>query len=68
MGSDPKTASGSYHEQFTESSFSARYSKWDDSQAWPSQEWKSDTSMCDRTEQPVVTSWKDTRVPIKFLS
>ena len=29
-----------YHEQSTESSFSARYSKWDDNKAWYSQEWK----------------------------
>ena len=40
MGSDPKTASDYYHEQSIESSFSARYSKWDDNQAWSSQEWK----------------------------
>ena len=57
VGSDPKTASDYYHEQSTESSFSARNSKWDDNQAWSSQEWKTDTSMCDRTGQPVVTSW-----------
>ena len=43
--------------------------KWDDNQAWSSQEWKTDTSMCDRSGQPVVTFLgKDTRVPIKFLS
>ena len=57
VGSDPKTASDYYHEQSTESSFSARYSKWDDNQAWSSQEWKTDTSICDRSGQPVVTSW-----------
>ena len=28
--------------------------------AWSSQEWKSDTSMCDRTGQPVVTFWGKT--------
>ena len=28
VGSDPRTALDYYHEQFTESSFSARYSKW----------------------------------------
>ena len=44
VGSDPKTASDYYHEQSIESSFSARYSKWDDNQAWSSQEWKTDTS------------------------
>ena len=56
VGSDPKTASNYYHEQFMESFSSARYSKWDDHQAWSSQEWKTDTSMCDRSGQPVVTS------------
>ena len=56
VGSDPKTASDYYHEQSIENSFSARYSKWDDNQAWSSQEWKTDTSMCDRSGQPVVTS------------
>ena len=56
VGSDPKTAPDYYHEQSTESSFSARYSKWDDNQARSSQEWKTDTSMCDRSGQPVVTS------------
>ena len=56
VGSDPKSASDYYHEQSTESSFSARYSKWDDNQAWSSQVWKTDTSMDDGTGQPVVTS------------
>ena len=32
-----------------------------DNQAWSSQEWKTDTSMFDRTGQPVVTSWGKTR-------
>ena len=59
MGNDPKTVPDCYHEQSTESSFSARYSKWDDDKAWSSQEWKTDT-MCDRTEQLVVTSWGKT--------
>ena len=52
-----KTASDYYHEQFTESSNSARFSKWDDDKTWSSQEWKADKSMDDRTGQPVVTSW-----------
>ena len=56
VGSDPKTASGYYHEQSGENSFSARYSKWDDNKL----EWKVDTSMCDRTGQPIVTSWGKT--------
>ena len=46
VGSDPKTASDYYHEQSMGSSFS---------------EWKTDTSMFDRSEQPVVTSWGKTR-------
>ena len=49
VGSDQKTASDYYHEQSIESSFSARYSKWDDNQVWSSQEWKT------------VTSWGATR-------
>ena len=61
VDSDPKTAPDYYHEQSTESSFSARYSKWDDNQAWFSQEWKTDTAMCHRSGQPVVTSWGKTR-------
>ena len=60
IGSDPKTVPDCYHEQSTESSFSVRYSKWDDDKAWSSQEWKADTSMRDRTGQPVVTSWRKT--------
>ena len=48
VGSDQKTASDYCHEQSIESSFSARYSKWDDNQAWSSQGWKANTSMCDR--------------------
>ena len=48
------------HKQFVESSYSARYSKWDDDKAWSPQEWKADTSMCDRPGQLVVTSWGKT--------
>ena len=29
--------------------------------AWSSQEWKTDTAMCDRTGQPIVISWGKTR-------
>ena len=68
VGSDPKNASDYYHEQSTESSFSARHSKWDDNEAWSSQEWKTDTSMCDGTRQPVVTFCGKTRIPTSFLS
>ena len=60
IGIDRMKASDYYHEQSSESSFSARYSKWDDNQAWSSQEWKTDTSMCARSGQPVVTSWRKT--------
>ena len=48
------------HKLFIESSYSARYSRWDDDKAWSSQEWKTDPPMGDRTEQPVVTSWGKT--------
>ena len=58
VGSDPKTVPDHYHEQSTESSFSARYSKWDDNKAWSSQEWKADPPKGDRTGQPVVTYWR----------
>ena len=49
-----------HHKQFVESSYSARYSVWDDGKAWSSQEWKADKSMDDRTVQPVVASWART--------
>ena len=62
MGSDPRTEPGYDHEQFIESSFTARYSRWDDDKAWSSQEWKADISMDDRMVQPVVTSWGKTHV------
>ena len=61
VGSDRKTASDYYHEQFIESSSSASYSKWDDNHAWSSQEWKTDTEMCERSGRPDVTSWGTTR-------
>ena len=60
VGSDPRTAPGHHHKQFIESSYSARYSKWDDDKDWSSQEWKADKSMDDGTGQPVVTSWGKT--------
>ena len=49
-----------HHKQFVESSYSARYSGWNDDKAWSSQEWKADKSMDDRTGQPVVASWART--------
>ena len=44
-----------------ESFSSASNSKWDDNHAWSSQEWKSDTEMCERSGRPDVTSWTKTR-------
>ena len=44
-----------------ESFSSASYSKWDDDHAWSSQEWKTDTEMCERPGRPDVTSWRATR-------
>ena len=62
VGSDRKTASNYYcHEQFIESFSSASYSKCDDNHAWSSQEWKTDTEMCERSGRPDVTSWRATR-------
>ena len=62
VGSDRKTAFDYYyHEQFMESFSSASYSKWDDDLAWSSQEWKTDTEMCERPGGPDVTSWGATR-------
>ena len=66
VGSDTSHESVHHHKQFVESSYSARYSGWDDDKAWSSPEWKADELMDDRTRKPVVTSC--TRVPIKFLS
>ena len=45
-----------HHKQFVESSYSARYSGWDDGKAWSSQEWKADELMDDGMETPVVCS------------
>ena len=50
-----------YHEQFMDSFSSASYSKWDDDHPWSSQEWKTDTEMCERPGRPDVTSWGATR-------
>ena len=43
-----------HHHRFVESTHSARYSEWDDDEAWSSQEWKSDELMDDRKVKPVV--------------
>ena len=50
-----------YRQPFIESFSSASYSKWDDNLAWSSQEWKTDTETCERSERPDVTSWGATR-------
>ena len=42
-----QVAPGHHHKQFVESSYSARYSGWDDDKAWSSQEWKADELMDD---------------------
>ena len=57
---DASRQSMHHHKEFVESSYSARYSSWDDDKAWSSQEWKADKSMDDRTGQPVVASWART--------
>ena len=60
VGSDPRTAHGHHHKQFVESSYSARYSGWDDDKVWSSQEWKADELMDDGTGTPVLASWAST--------
>ena len=42
-------------------SSSASYSNWDDNHTWSSQEWKTDTEMCERSGRPDETSWRATR-------
>ena len=60
VGRDTSHASGHHHKRSVESSYSARYSGWDNDKAWSSQEWKADELMDDRTETPVVCSWART--------
>ena len=50
-----------HHKQFVESSYSARYSGWDEDKAWSPQEWKADELIDDRTEQPVVCPQRGAR-------
>ena len=50
-----------YHEQFMESFSSASFSKLDDDRAWSSQEWKTETTTCDRLGRPDKTSWRAVR-------
>ena len=59
VGSDRKTASDYYHEQFLESFSSASYSKWDDNHAWSCR--NTDTEMYERSGRPDETSWGETR-------
>ena len=47
-----------YHEHFTESSFSASYSKWDDDRAWSSEEWNTDIETYERSGRPDEISWR----------
>ena len=44
-----------------ESFSSASYSKLDDDRAWPSQEWKTETTTYDRLVRPDKTSWRMVR-------
>ena len=60
VGRDTSHEPVHHHKQFVESSYSARYSGWDDDKTWSSEEWKADKPMGDRTGQPVVTSWGKT--------
>ena len=66
VGSDRKTASDYCHEPFIESFSSATYSKWDDDHAWSSQEWKTDTEMCERSGRPDVDPQRGAR-PQQFV-
>ena len=60
VGRDTSHEPVHHHKQFVGSSYSARYSGWDDDKAWSSQEWKADELMDDRTGTPVVCSWART--------
>ena len=73
---DPSHESVHHHKQFVESSYSARYSGWDDGKAWSSQEWKADELMDDRTgrllgnqvslmRRPSTLFWKKKRLKIE---
>ena len=79
VGRDTSHAPGHHHKQFVESSYSARYSGWDDDKAWSSQEWKADES-CDScvfarhpsssnhvslTREPSTLFWKKKKLMIE---
>ena len=66
VGRDTSHEPVHHHKQFVESSYSARYSGWDDDKAWSSQEWKADKLMDDRTGTPVVCSQRGAR-PQQFI-
>ena len=66
VGRDASDESVHHHKQFVGSSYSARYSGWDDDKAWSSQEWKADELMDDRTGQPVVCPQRGAR-PQQFI-
>ena len=66
VGRDTSHEPVHHHKQFVESTYSARYSGWDDDKAWSSQEWKAEKSMDDRTEQPVVIPQRGAR-PQQFM-
>ena len=55
------------HKQFLESSYSARYSRWENDIAWSSQEWKADELKNHRTGQPVVCPQRGA-MPQQFIN
>ena len=63
---DTSHASGHHHKRSVESSYSARYSGWDDDKAWSSHEWKADDLMDERTGKPVVCPQRGAR-PQQFI-
>ena len=76
VGRDTSHAPGHHHKQFVESSYSARYSGWDDDKAWSSQEWKADELMDDGqrhtssnhvslTREPSTLFWKKKKLMIE---
>ena len=66
VGRDTSHEPVHHHKQFVGSSYSARYSGWDDDKAWSSQEWKADELMDDRTGTPVVCPQRGAR-PQQFI-
>ena len=66
VGRDASHESVHHHKQFVGSSYSARYSGWDDDKAWSSQKWKADDLMDDRTGTPVVCPRRGAR-PQQFI-